>query len=88
MHGTTLMSKVTSIRLSDELAAGLEQLSASLDRPKAWLMEQAIARYVEEESWQVAAITEALVDYRKGTVTLSTHDTVMRRMDEKLSRHD
>lgn len=78
------MPKVTSIRLSDELAARLDQLAASLDRPRAWLIEQAIARYVDEEAWQVAAITEALAEYRKGGASLHTHDEVMGRLEAKM----
>ena len=78
------MTRVTSIRLSDHLAAKLDQLAASVDRPRAWIVEQAIARYIEEEAWPVAAIQEALADYRAGTATLVPHDDVMRRLDEKM----
>ena len=78
------MPKVTSIRLIDELAARLDQLAASLDRPWAWLIEQAIARYVDEEAWQVAAITEALAEYRTGGAALHPHDEVMGRLEAKI----
>ena len=44
------MVKVTSLQLSEELAARLERLAVSLDRPRAWIIEQAVARYVEQES--------------------------------------
>ncbi len=84
------MSRVTSIRLSDELATRLDQLAASLDRPRAWLIEQAIARYVEEEAWQMAAIAEALSAYRRGGAVLHPHDTVMERLAAKVraTTHD
>jgi predicted transcriptional regulator len=78
------MSRLTSVRLSDELAGRLDQLAASLDRPKAWLIEQAIARFVEEETWQMAAITEALTAYQKGGATLRSHDEVMERLGAKI----
>jgi predicted transcriptional regulator len=78
------MARVTSIRLSDELATRLDQLAASLDRPRAWLIEQAIARYVEEEAWQVAAVTEALAEYRRGGAVLHSHDEVMERLAAKI----
>jgi predicted transcriptional regulator len=78
------MSRVTSVRMSDELAGRLDQLAAALDRPKAWLIEQAIARYVEEEAWQVNAISEALAEYRKGASTLRPHDQVMERLEAKI----
>jgi predicted transcriptional regulator len=78
------MARVTSVRLDDDLAARLDQLAASLDRPRAWLIEQAITRYVEEESWQVAAVEEAFAEYQAGRARLSPHEEVMNQMDEKL----
>ena len=79
------MTKVTSIRLSDDMVEKLDQLAASVDRPRAWLIERAIARYVEEEAWQVAAIQEALASYHGGTMKLVPHEDVMRRLDEKIT---
>jgi predicted transcriptional regulator len=78
------MTKVTSIRLNDDVAAKLDHLAASVDRPRSWLIEQAIARYLEEEAWQVAAIEEAVADYRAGTMKLVPHEDVMRRLDQKI----
>ena len=78
------MSRVTSIRLDDELAGRLDQLAAALDRPRSWVIEQAIARYVEEEAWQVAAITEALEAYERGGATLLPHAQVMAELEAKI----
>jgi len=78
------MTKVTSIRLSDEVANKLDRLATAVDRPRAWLIEQAITRYLDEEAWQVAAIEEALASYRSGTMKLVPHEEVMQRLDEKL----
>lgn len=78
------MARVTSIRLSDDLAGRLDSLAASLDRPRAWLIEQAIARYVDEETWQLAAIAEALDEYQKGRANLLPHDEVMGRLEAKI----
>ena len=78
------MSELTSIHLTDDLAARLDQLAAALDRPRAWLIEQAIARYVDEEASQVSAITEALAEYRKGGAALHPHDDVMERLEARI----
>jgi predicted transcriptional regulator len=78
------MSKVTSIRLSDELADRLAHLAAALDRPRSWLIEQAVARYVEQEAFEVAAISEALAAYRRGGASLHPHDEVMARIEAKI----
>ena len=78
------MTKITSVRLDDEMANKLDRLAASLDRPRAWLIEQAITNYVEEQSWQVAAISEALDDYRSGNAAAAPHEQVMERLTAKL----
>jgi predicted transcriptional regulator len=78
------MARVTSIRLSDELVERLDELATSLDRPRSWLIEQAITRYVEEEAEQVAAVSQALNDYRDGRATIRHHEDVMARMDAKI----
>jgi predicted transcriptional regulator len=78
------MTRVTSIRLSDDLAGRLDQLAATLDRPRTWLIEQAVARYVDEEAWQIAAIAEALAEYRRGGATLSPHDELMGRLEARI----
>jgi predicted transcriptional regulator len=79
------MSKITSFRLDDDLGGQLEALAASLDRPKSWLIEQAVRSYVQEQSWQVQAIQEALEELDNGQVTLVPHDEVMTRMEQKLT---
>ena len=78
------MSKVTSVRIDDDVAAKLDQLAASTDRTKTWLIDQALRRYVEEEAWQVQAIKEALDDYRSGDAELVPHEQVMERLEAKI----
>ena len=57
------MSRVTSVRLSEDLATQVDSLAAALARPKSWVIEQALTRYVAEEAWQVQAISEAMNEY-------------------------
>ena len=78
------MGRVTSVRLSDDLAARLDELTAALNRPRAWVIERAITRYVEEEAWQVQAIAEALAEYRRGEAITSPHDEVMARLEAEI----
>jgi predicted transcriptional regulator len=75
------MTKVASVQLDDDLVARLDQLAAALNRPRAWVIQQAIARYVEQEAWQVQAIAEALAEYRGGEAIASPHDEVMARLE-------
>jgi predicted transcriptional regulator len=74
------MARTTSIRLEDETVAQLDALTRSMDRPRAWLIDQAIKSYIAEQSWQVSAIQEALEDYRSGQAELVSHETVMEEM--------
>jgi RHH-type transcriptional regulator, rel operon repressor / antitoxin RelB len=56
------MSETTTItvRLDASLKAKLESLAQNTQRSKSWLAAEAIAAYVEQESWQIQAIEVAL----------------------------
>lgn len=77
------MSQITSIRLEDTLAERLSTLAAALDRPKTWVIEQALTRYLDEEAWQVKAIQEAVDEVESGNAILIPHEEVMRYMEDK-----
>jgi RHH-type transcriptional regulator, rel operon repressor / antitoxin RelB len=53
-------SETVTIRLSAEVKGKLEALAASTNRSKSWLAAQAIAAYVEEQSWQIQQIEAAI----------------------------
>ena len=78
------MTKVTSVRLSEDLTLRLDELAVATDRSRGWLIEQAITRFVDEESWQVAAIREALTDYQAGRMTLISHEDIVHRVGERM----
>ena len=56
-------SETVTIRLPAAIKGKLEALATSTNRSKSWLAAQAIATYVDEQSWQIeqieAAVTEA-----------------------------
>jgi RHH-type transcriptional regulator, rel operon repressor / antitoxin RelB len=56
------MSDTTTItvRLNAKLKAQLEALAQSTQRSKSWLAAEAIAAYIEQESWQIQAIEAAI----------------------------
>ncbi|MDF5725942.1 MAG: CopG family ribbon-helix-helix protein [Rhizonema sp. PD37] len=53
-------SETVTIRLPAAVKGKLEALAASTNRSKSWLAAQAIAAYVEEQSWQIQQIQEAV----------------------------
>ncbi|MGI8586444.1 MAG: CopG family ribbon-helix-helix protein [Chloroflexia bacterium] len=65
------MTKTTPIRLDDSLAARLDELAAAVNRPRTWLIEQ--------------AIQEALDEYRAGAATTKPHEQVMRALEARIS---
>jgi predicted transcriptional regulator len=75
------MPKPSSIRLPDELLVRVDKLAAALERPRTWVIERAIAAYLDDQEWQVAKIREALDDVRGETAKLIPHDQVMANLD-------
>jgi predicted transcriptional regulator len=53
------MTTVTT-RIDEETGKQLEQLAHATSRSRSWLVSDAIRRYLQEESWQVAAIEEGI----------------------------
>jgi RHH-type transcriptional regulator, rel operon repressor / antitoxin RelB len=53
-------SETVTIRLSAEVKEKLEALAISTKRSKSWLAAQAIATYVEDQSWQIQSIEAAV----------------------------
>jgi predicted transcriptional regulator len=61
-------SASVSIRLEPELNEKLSAVASHLDRPKSWVIQQALREFVELQLWQVAAIEEGLRDADAGRV--------------------
>ena len=83
---TTGMRKPSSIRLPQELSDRVDRLSAALERPRSWVIERAIAAYLDDQEWQVAKIREALDDVRAGTAALVTHQEVAANLDRLIEQ--
>jgi len=71
------MSKIApvSVRLDAELNERLAAIAAALDRPKSWVIEQAVADFVSLQEWQLAAIEEGVRDADAGRVV--AHEDVV-----------
>ena len=53
-------SDTVTVRLPLAVKQKLEALSSSTRRSKSWLAAEAITAYVEEQSWQVQQVEEAI----------------------------
>ena len=56
------MSKTmpVSVRLQPELNDQVAAIATALDRPKSWVIEQAVKDFVAVQEWQLAAIDEGI----------------------------
>ena len=64
-----------TIRLAPELSERLATVADHLDRPKSWVMEQALKEFIDLQMWQIAAIDKGLRDADAGRVT--AHEAVV-----------
>lgn len=78
------MSAVTA-RLDDATQQRLDALAKAMDRSRSWVVAEAIRRYVEEESWQVAAIEEGV---RQADAGAFASDEEVRATFAKWGVHD
>jgi predicted transcriptional regulator len=53
------MTTVTA-RVDEDTCGKLDQLAKATGRSRSWLIADAVHRYIEEESWQIAAIEEGV----------------------------
>lgn len=52
--------KAISVRLDEDTLHRIEQMADAMDRPRAWLMTQAIKQFVEREEWFITQIKEGV----------------------------
>lgn len=71
-----MSSTPISARVDPKLAAELEKLAASTDRPKSWHVEQALSEYLRVQAWQIAGIEKALASIKAGKTI--DHATVVK----------
>ena len=60
------MSRPMSFRASVESARKLDRLTKATQRPRSWLLQQALDRYLEDQSWQIEHIEQGLDELRAG----------------------
>ena len=52
------MSNIT-IRTNDEIVKQIAFLAKAMDRPKHWVVEDALKQYIAEQVWQIEGIKQA-----------------------------
>ena len=59
-------TQAISFRVPAEKVKELERLSKATDRPRSWHLEQALASYLEIQSWQVEQIEKSIAELDAG----------------------
>ncbi len=61
--------KATSVRLDEETLQRVGQMAEAMDRPRAWLMAQAIKQFVDREAWFVDEVEQGIKAADEGRLT-------------------
>lgn len=69
--------KNISIRIDEDAVGKLDELAASQDRSRNWVVKEALQQYFDHQDWMVEAIKEGIRDADAGN--LAPHDQVMAR---------
>ena len=70
--------KTISFRADAEKIDALDSLAAAQDRPRSYLINEAISNYIELHAYQDALVRKGLEEMRKGR--LVSHGEVVRRL--------
>jgi len=72
------VEKTISFRASADKIDALDSLAAAQDRPRSYLINEAIANYIQMHAYQDALVRKGLEEMRKGRVV--SHQEVVSRL--------
>ncbi len=78
------LEKTISFRADAEKIAELDALAAAQDRPRSYLINEAITNYIELHAYQDELVRKGLEDVRAGRVV--SHEDVVKRLKRKMGR--
>jgi predicted transcriptional regulator len=70
--------KTISFRAAAEKILALDELAAAQDRPRSYLINEAIANYIELHAYQDALVHKGLQEARKGRTV--SHEEIVKRL--------
>jgi len=70
--------KTISFRADAQKIDALDSLAAAQDRPRSYLINEAITNYIQLRAYQDALVRKGLEDMRKGRVV--SHEEVVKRL--------
>lgn len=72
------MHPVTTIRLDPEIKVQLDKIAEQIDRPRAWVIQEALLQYIDREAWYLEAVQKGLDDAEAGRMI--SHNEVKERL--------
>ena len=75
------MQPATTVRFAPEILDQLDKMAEQMDRPRAWIIKEAVAQYLERETWYLAEVQKGIGDAEAGRVI--SHEEVAARLKAK-----
>lgn len=60
--------KATTVRMEDNLLQRVDGIAESLNRPRSWIINQALERFVAYEEWYIQEVNSGLAEVDQGEV--------------------
>jgi predicted transcriptional regulator len=79
------MSISLSFRTQETIREQIDKIAAALDRPRNWVINDAIANYIELHNWQLEQIREGERDIKEGRSY--TTPQVRARLQRHMAKH-
>lgn len=70
-----------SVRLDPDKRARLDSLAASMDRPRSYLVSQAIDQFLDYHAWKLERVTEGIAAGERGETV--SHDLLFERLRDR-----
>jgi len=73
-----------NVRIDPTTRQRLDRLAEALNRPRSYIVESALAAYLEVNEWQIQAIRSAVAEADSPSAEWMDHDDVMAEWKAKL----
>ena len=75
------MQSATTVRFTPEIREQLDKMAEQMDRPRAWIIKEAVAQYLERETWYLAEVQKGIDDMEAGRE--NNHDEMAAKLKAK-----
>lgn len=75
------MQSVTTVRFDPETRERLDKMAERLNRPRSWIVKEAVAQYLEREIWYLSEVQKGIDDLEAGREV--SHEEVAIRLKAK-----